>query len=910
MSSNMINRALTRRQFLKTAAGTAALVAVSDKLLTGKSTLMPNPALAGAPKEDGWYPGSCFMCTQSDCLTRVHVVDGVVVQVEGNPKSITNEGTLCPRGNSVIMNLYNPWRVKAPMKRTNPKKGLEEDPKWVEISWDEALNTVADKLKKVKADDPRKISYCNGFGLRSAGRFQLSWLWAAIGTPNKLDSSGSACAYHIGSEYVHSQHPDTIVDMDRCEYVINIGRTMGPNFTVASSGTRTLLDALERGMKIINVDPRCGPEASKATEWVPIQGGTDLALMLGMLNTMFYEIGNDKLDIWFVKNRTNGTYLIGPDGYYVRDPASKKPLLWDEKEKRARAFDDIPPMNAALDGTYTVNSVQCSPSFKLIKDAMKEYTPEWAEKQCTVPAAKIRELANDFVSHAKIGSTITIDGFTFPFRPVALNYERGPYAHTVCGPAGDFVGKIICELVGNIDVPGGITGNRMPGKEILAPAADGMLNLYSEASGAGREWSWPPNAVDSRQFYPMHHKLFIVGAKGMLYPEEYHIPYKTEILCHCGGNPLGTSFARKEYEKTFSTVPFVFSFAFTYDEPVILSDILLPDDSFMLKPLHGTSAQPHKVMDDKTRGSTLFYYRDVSKITRPYNTRSVHDVAYQLAERMGLLFGKGNMVDRANAMITDAKYKLDINKGFTNLQFAEAYLKSTFGDDWTLDKITADVAPPTKFDTRGAKNYNYYYWPDNKVRHPMYLMQFKVMGDKLQENFKKAGITKVPGWRDEDMQYYWKAYAAIPTWTQKISANPPPGFDLWAMTWKTYTGFNVGDQAANVLLHETTSTWDPYEYAVIMNAKTAEKKGLKEGDTVIVESKYGKTQGRLKTTQLIHPDMVGFPGNHGHGSKWTNPTSADGPSFNVLCSSEEKDLGVDPITGGIDQGPAVKVTKA
>ncbi|MBI4491523.1 MAG: hypothetical protein HY690_01875, partial [Chloroflexi bacterium] len=63
------------------------------------------------------------MC-YSACALKVHVVDGVVVKIEGNPESCTNRGRLCPRGLSGIMTLYDPARVNVPLKRTNPEKGI------------------------------------------------------------------------------------------------------------------------------------------------------------------------------------------------------------------------------------------------------------------------------------------------------------------------------------------------------------------------------------------------------------------------------------------------------------------------------------------------------------------------------------------------------------------------------------------------------------------------------------------------------------------------------------------------------------------------------------------------------------------------------------------------------------------
>ena len=177
MSGNILNRGLTRRQFVKTTAAMAAVVAAGAKILGDQKGLVANAAGSSAAKEDGWYPGVCKMCVQGDCWERVHVVDGVVVKVEGDPRAPNNKGKLCVRGNASIMNLYNPWRVKAPMKRTNPTKALNADPKWVEISWDEALNTIAGKLKTIRADSPKKLTVISGQGWNSMmfGPFLSAW---------------------------------------------------------------------------------------------------------------------------------------------------------------------------------------------------------------------------------------------------------------------------------------------------------------------------------------------------------------------------------------------------------------------------------------------------------------------------------------------------------------------------------------------------------------------------------------------------------------------------------------------------------------------------------------------------------------------------------------------------------------
>lgn len=900
---------MTRRTFLKASAATAAIVAVGDTLLGGRSTLVSDAKAAGAPKEDGWYPGLCKMCMQGDCITRNHVVDGVVVQTEGDLRAPNNAGRLCPRGNSAIATTYNPWRVKAPIKRTNPKKGLNEDPQFVEISWDEAIQTAVDRMSKVRNEDPRKFVLVTGFGQIAAGVLAMGPFMAVFGSPNDVPSRGQACAYHAFGGLVHDASPDSVVDMDLAEWVMNMGRTMGPNIAVASSGTKTYVDALQRGCKIITVDPRCSPEASKATQWVPIRPGTDLAFLMGMLYTLFYEIGTDKLDVWSIKNRTNGTYLIGPDGDYIFGPDGKKPLVWDTVANKADTFDVVPPMNAALEGIFQVDGVSASPALQLVKQAVKQYTPEWAEGISTVPAATIRQLANDFVSHAKIGSTIVIDGFTFPFRPVGIQTERGSWQHPIVGPWADGVAKILLELVGAMEVPGGVTGNQAPRAAHLEPGEDGVKKPGGES--VPKPWKYPPDAVDSRMFYPVSHTLPSLMAEAVLDPKTYHVPYDVEIIMGGGGNPIHANFNRSIFEQAYAKVPFTMTLAITLDEAATMSDIVFPEDSFLEREQFEFSLlevmQPHKVVTESTRSIAIFGRRDTSKINKVYNTRNCIEIFMDLADKMGFLTGDKGFLAAMNPIVGG---QLDVSKRPTMHDIGEACTQAKFGV--ALDSITDASGPVYKYKTQGKENYNYYYWPDNKTRLPMYMVQFLRVGRQLKDNMAQAGVSTIPGWKPEDMDFWWKAFVALPAWvdTTEFAAHNSE-YDLWAFNWKTPGfPFYCGDTYGNVWLHETMKTFDPYEYTVLMNADTAAKKGLKDGDTIVVESHYGKTQGTLKTTQLIHPDAVGVPASHGARSNMANPIVADGPYFNALCPFFEKDKAIDPISGGIEEGPAVKVYKA
>src|SRR5690606_10960131 len=113
------------------------------------------------------------------------------------------------------------------------------------------------------------------------------------------------------TELVQASFPVAVADYIYCDYHITIGRTTGGNIGAANGETRAVADAIARGMKLVVVDPRASAEASKG-EWVPVIPGGDLAFVLGMINTILFEI--QEYDVDFLTNRTNGPYLIAEDG--------------------------------------------------------------------------------------------------------------------------------------------------------------------------------------------------------------------------------------------------------------------------------------------------------------------------------------------------------------------------------------------------------------------------------------------------------------------------------------------------------------------------------------------------------------------------------------------------------------------
>jgi anaerobic selenocysteine-containing dehydrogenase len=535
---------------------------------------------------------------------------------------------------------------------------------------------------------------------------------------------------------------------------------------------------------------------------------------------------------------------------------------------------------------------------------MKDYTPEWAEKITSVPASTIREVTREFIEHAMIGSTIMIDDFVFPLRPAQFaGSGRGTMSQRG-GTYFDLAGKIINLLVGAVEVPGGITGNRNPGPgpEVLEPDEDGIVKPIMEA--IGHPFEFPPDRIDAKEFYPHSHASPYMLAKVVLEPEKYYLPYRLEAMLLCGANPIRSCCDRELFVEAFKKIPFIVSISINFDESAMMSDIILPEHHFLERKYARFYLVVHQSIDDSIRGLVMVMGRNPVKPL--FNAKRMDDILIELADRIGCLKGTGGINDLVNlAFQLKGKNKLDLDKKYSIDEMIDRRIKQVFGEKYSFDYLLKHGVI-YRYDAVGKRGYNYYYWPDNKTRHPIYFERLKASGDKMRENLKKYNI-KLPNW--ENQEDYFKYYEAIPYWIPSPEFNAPPEYDMWAINWKThFMPFGTGNTQENAWLAELRED-DPYEMKIWMNVETAKRKGLKDGDEVWVESRYGKIKGRLKLTELIHPEVVGIPACYGSGTMFMSPEARKGSYFNRLLTTKE-DVGIDPVTGSITISPKVKVYKA
>lgn len=273
---------LTRRKFLQTASLAAATAAMSGCFARQASASTPfvkKPFTAPGSFADTKTVagGVCEMCFWR-CQLVGKVRDGRLVKLEGNPKSIDNGASICARGNAGVKLLYDPDRLKFPMKNV----GQRGAPQWKRITWDEALDECAAKLKGVVDKyGPHSIAM---FPHGSSATYPMGFFEKVVGTPNISEASFFQCRGIRDMAYVATLDtpPDENVDMANAKVIFLLGGHFGENVHV--SHVKRYLKGLENGAKLVVVDPRFSASVAKADTWVRIKPGTDTAFLLAIMN--------------------------------------------------------------------------------------------------------------------------------------------------------------------------------------------------------------------------------------------------------------------------------------------------------------------------------------------------------------------------------------------------------------------------------------------------------------------------------------------------------------------------------------------------------------------------------------------------------------------------------------------------
>ena len=425
---------LTRRTFIM-ATGVAAGSWLSGCATPLHSALIPRLAKPSSPAGGDWVASTCQGCTQW-CAIQILVQDGRATRVRGNPLSKTNHGYVCPRGHMIPQQMYDPDRIKTPMKRTNELKGRGIDPRFVPISWDEALDTVADKMIELrKAGEPQKLTYLRGRYSPTSTDLLYGALPKVFGTPNYFSHSAiCAEAEKMGPGLTQGYFGYRDYDLTHTNCLVCWGTDpLASNRMVPN--TMNQFPAIVKRGTVIAIDPRLSNVATKAHEWLPIRPGTDGALAGAIAHVLLTE------GLW--NREFVGDFKDGKNLFVAGQSVDEAAFI--EKESHGLV--------------------------KWWNLELKSQTAAWGETESLIPAEQILRVARAMGKAAP--KTVVWMG------PGVAMTPRGTYAamavHALNG------------LLGSIDVEGGVWQSPSGPPLAAFPKSDAYVDDLAKSAGKGKK---------------------------------------------------------------------------------------------------------------------------------------------------------------------------------------------------------------------------------------------------------------------------------------------------------------------------------------------------------------------------------------------------------------------------------------
>ncbi len=872
-------------------------------------------------------PGYCYNCVAGPDLLTVKVVDGVATEILPNFAAAgihPGNGRVCVRALGLIQKTYNPNRLRTPMKRTNPRKGRAENPGFVPISWDEALYTIASRLTEVRArgllDDSGLPRVAASFGHGGTPQSYMGTFPAFLSAWGAVDFSfgsgqGVKCVHseHLYGEFWHrgfTVSADTVL----CRYIVSFGANVEVSAGVC--GVRRHADARIRGIKRVQIEPHLSVTAAASAEWVPIKPKTDAAFMFAMLNVLLHEHPRQRLDVTFLRDRTASPYLVGPNGYYLRDPREHKPLLWDSVQSSAVPFDRRGAV-PVLEGNFTVEDcVEIGPdgatwlheravgttAFTRLIDQMLAHSPEWAALLCDVPAATIRRVANEYLENACVGETIEIDGNVLPFRPVAVVLGK-----TVNNGWGGFeccwARTMLAVLVGALEVPGGTLGtttrlNKPLGNRLASvkPGADGFMAANLNATDKAQWAAHPTGRNAHRTLVPLVGDSAWAQALGPTHlawmflqdaPPHWQRPSAPDIWFVFRSNPAISFWQSSRLVETMANMPFVVAFAYTFDETNHMADILLPEAT----DLEGTQL----IRIGGTKFVEQFWEHQGVALRQPAvaprgEARDFTWISTELARRCGLLESYNAAINRGAACVplkgSNYDFSLDTSRVHTVEDIWDAECKAATAQ-FSNGAESKDLAwfKERGFYTVPFKRADWYLYPTMVEKNLRFELPY-------QERLFRAGRELANRLHERDI-HWWddqlEEYAPLPLWDDVparweralgIMGGDPADYPLWLITTKSMQ-YSAGNNAGIPLMNEVGRNMRGHG-GVILNVATANRLGIRQGDSVEVRSITGSTRGNAVLEQGIRPDTVVIVGQFDH---WKTPYAKDlhFPSLNTVA---------------------------
>lgn len=516
----------SRRRFLQATGATGALAATATTVGLPFDA-DPQPAQAQAAAGGTKITKSiCHQCP-ARCGIDVYTTNGRVHAIYGSPNHPIANGKLCPKGPLGIYVLYDPDRWKGPMKRTNPKKGRNEDPKFVPISWDEALKAVADRLQTLRdKGESHRFALCFGRGWGASCAGLLGTFGDLYGSPNVPIGHSSMCSDGsvLSKQCTDGNASYSAYDYRHCNYLLMFGASFLEAFRPYNNNMQVW--GYIRGEKtpktrVTAVDVHMNTTLSAADRGLLIKPGTDGALALAIAHVILTE------GLW--ERSFVGDFKDGVNKFKAGQ--SVDPASFEEKWVK---------------GLVEWWNVE-----------LKDRTPKWAEGVTTIREHNILATAREF------GST----------RPAIALFERGAHTHSN-GILNGMAIHTLNALVGSLFAKGGLMYQMGPSYGAFPADEKAFMDDYAKNG----PWKKQPR-IDLKG-----HEDGYLLAKNMLQEVGPNSlkgkPYKLDTVMFYLTNPIFTAPNGQQWEEALKDV-FVIDTSPFPSETGQFADLILPDHTYL-----------------------------------------------------------------------------------------------------------------------------------------------------------------------------------------------------------------------------------------------------------------------------------------------------------------------------------------
>ncbi|KTE92440.1 hypothetical protein AT727_19775 [Desulfitobacterium hafniense] len=585
----IFERKFGRRSFLKGSAAAAAVagVAVAGPGNTIAKALAAGEKAAATADRDQIFYGTCRSNCFSGCRLKIHVRNQKVTMISMGELPDSRYNKICAKGFSHVQRIYDPKRVKYPLKRVG-ERGSNQ---WEQITWDEAIEIIGNKWEGYQKEFGKEsiAYYCN------SGNFgQVGWR-----TPARLFNLMGSCsiAPNIDEAYVKSSINALGYGqmMNSNEYTDRLNsKTIiiwGANPTEAQPQNWHFMAEARKdnGTTIIVIDPNYTASAAKADIHVPIRPGTDAALALGMMNYIIQQGWTDK---GFLQKSSVAPLLVKDDGKYLRqsDVTGKPPadpkvdpfIVWDSQANTHGLVTEV--LDPAISGIYTIADIKVTTAYTLLLNRVAEYPPEKAAEICDVPVETIREIARIYATNT----------------PSSI-YQQYGVDHYVNAHYGIFSIFGLGMITGNIGKEGACCGITGGASNYLNTGA--LLNPPGAVPGPVLAHAQIPNIMKEKQY----------AGKSLTIKSLYVY----------NANPIGVFAERKSILEAINKIDFLVVADLFMSETAMYADILLPAAHWF-------------ETDDMAISTNTGYLMLQEKAIEPlYGSKPDYQIAALLAKRMG-----------------------------------------------------------------------------------------------------------------------------------------------------------------------------------------------------------------------------------------------------------------------------------